>query len=568
MAYWLKIISCNLLLCINLPVFAQEVNTPQNPWPLRAQALTDEIVSDANQLSKFDRALMYVRLADIWWKSDQERARKWLQKAVLEVESVPESEDPAENSRRVSAARVLFSMIAIRDKKLGDRLMAIFNSNAVERGNKEDRQKNADALVELALANLEGNPQRAAELGLASLRAGASYNLTVLILRMHKIDTKLAGELFDQGLVLARAARDEELLDILASAAFPHKIFFPPAAAPVLPERMRIATLNLYAENLLTTPSSAEDATASCKFSWTAAKLLDQYLAFLPQYAGGMRQAIERCQANLNSFARQHQNDDMSDHPLRTGEDYLRAAKDASDPKMRAVYLGRGAYTSFSEGKPEQAIEMIESMSEAEREILPEGLWNNWRWWFAASAALKHYKSGDRYMMQKIIDAVPVNLRGFAMVNLIDELVTEKPPATARQLLDDARKYLAKTDTAFTQRGDFFLALARLYGVLMPADGPVVFGEAIKAVNRSEQQKQKDKTDKDSPNAVFPPWQAIKLPAALLELDDAGVGYMAASIESPLRRTQVRLGLLASSVENLRVAPPPAKRIDKPAKSH
>lgn len=566
MACRLKIISCCLVACFNLSMSAQEVNTPSNPWLLRVQALTDEIVSDAKSLNKFDRALMYARLAEIWWESDQERARTWMRKAIVEVEAAPDQEDAAENSRRLAAARALFSIIASRDKKLSDRLLAIFNSDSVERGNKDDRQKNADVLIDVALANLESNPQRAAELGLASLRAGVPYQFSFLILRMHRIDTKLAAALFNQGLALARATHDEEWLNILATAAFPHKLFFPPADAPVLSENMRIAVLNLYTEGLLTTPSSVADATARCRFSWTAAKLIDQYLALLPQYAGAMRQAVERCQANLNPFAQQHLNDDMRDHPLKTADDYLQAAKDASDPKMRAVYLGRGAYTAFSEGKPDRAIEIIESMSVAEREILPEGLWNNWRWWFAASAALKHYKSGDRYLMQKVIDAVPVNLRGFTLVNLIDELVTVKQHTTGRQLLDDARKYLAKTDLASPERESFYLSLARLYAVLMPAEGPTVLGEAIKAVNQSEQQRLKDKSDKDSAGAIFEPWQATKLPAGLLEVDEAGVRYMVASIESPLRRTQARLGLLESSVEKVRVASPPAKQIDKPPK--
>lgn len=323
--------------------------------------------------------------------------------------------------------------------------------------------------------------------------------------------------------------------------------------------------LNLFIENLLSPPSSAEDAVARCRFSWTAAKLIDQYLALLPQFAGAMRQGVERCQASLNPMAKQHLSDDMRDQQLKTTDDYLQAAKDASDAKMRATYLGRGAYTAFSEGMPDRAIDIIESMSAAEREILPEGLWNNWRWLFAASAALKHYKSDDQYRMQKVIDAVPANLRGFTLINLIDELVNIKKDTAAREFLDDARKSLAKTDVATPERENFYLTLARLYAVLMPSDGPSVLGEAIKAVNQTDQQRLRDKTEKDNQGTVFEPWREINLPSGLLELDDAGVRYMVASIESPLRRAQARLGLLGSSVEKFRLAPSSEQTL-KPAK--
>ncbi|HEX8920724.1 MAG TPA: hypothetical protein VF766_04570, partial [Pyrinomonadaceae bacterium] len=495
MAYRIKIISCCFLVCFHLSIFAQEINVTPNVWMLRARALTDEIVKDASLLNKLDRALMYARLAEAWWKNDQERARAWMRKSIVEVEAAPEQEEAVEHSRRLSTARAIFSIIASRDEKLSKLLLAVFNSDNGKSVQRDDRKKNADVLVEVALANLDNSAQRAAELGLASLQAGVSYRLGPLILRMHKIDRKLAESLFNEGLNLARAKRDEALLDVLAGAAFPHKFYFPPPDAPILSEKIRIAVLNLYAELMLSAPTSVEAASANCKFSPAAAKLLDQYTALLPQYAGALRQAVVKCQTNLNPTTQQYQNDEMRERPLKTADDYLQAAKDTSNLQMRGLYLARAAYTSFSaEGKPDRAIEIIEGMNEEERDLVSRDVWNNWRWWFASSAALKHHQNGDQYMMQKVIDAVPPGLRGFALVDLIDGLAGKNESSIARQLLEDARGYLAKADLASPEREHFYLSLTRLYALLLPADGPTVLGEAIKAMNQAEQQRSNDKS--------------------------------------------------------------------------
>jgi hypothetical protein len=51
-------------------------------WRTRSQALTDDLLKDAAQLSPMRRAVVLARLAQRWSADDQERARKWFQSAI------------------------------------------------------------------------------------------------------------------------------------------------------------------------------------------------------------------------------------------------------------------------------------------------------------------------------------------------------------------------------------------------------------------------------------------------------------------------------------------------------
>lgn len=550
-----------LLFCGPVPAVAQEQRPGELPDHrlVRARAVSDDLSADASSLSPHDRALLWVRLGEVWWKDDNRRARALMTKAVEEVENAPESEEKISRARRLGATRALLSVVGARDRGLGERLAAVLTAaEKSAQADDKERGQNAEALTRAALEVLDADPKRAAELGSASLRAGVSRGLSELLTRLYKKDAGLAVSLFNETLAAARASRSGELTHELTGAAFPHRLYFPTFGGPVFPEGVRTATLRLLAENLLRAPTSEEDGKEVCKFAWDASSLLEDFAALLPQQAPAVNVVVNRCRLQVGAFARRHLDDNMSEQKLKTADDYLRAAADVGDERMSGVYLARAAYVAYSvEGEPDRAIEIIEGMDSKTREMVGDA-WEPWRGMFASASALKHFKAGDRQTMSKVLDAVPPKIRAAAIVHFLEELAKSKPRDFPAELLGEARLLAAKYENPET--GFLLLLLARLYAAYLPADGPLVFTETVAAFNRAGRNRPAAVGGSSGELPEYP-WAAINLPVPLVEADEPGVTSAVADIDDRLMRARVRLGLLGALLEKRRSElPSPARK--------
>jgi hypothetical protein len=378
-----------------------------------------------------------------------------------------------------------------------------------------------------------------------------------------------------EGLAAARASRSAELWLALAGAAFPHRLYFPPLAGPVLAEELRADTLRVLAENLLRAPASEEDDEKVCAFAWAAASLVEEFGALVPQQAGALRAAINRCQQKMSAGARRHLDGALSEQKPKTVDDYLRAAADAGDERMRAFQLARAAYVAFSGGDPDRAIEIMEGMNSWQRETLSDGgdskqrealgdAWETGRWNFAYAAALKHFKAGDRQTVRRVLDAVPPKLRAYALIHFLNELAESKPRDFPVELLGEARLLLTKYEGPEAPP-PLWLWLVRLHAAYLPADGPRVFNEAVAGINRWGRTRP---AGADEEGHEFPayPWAATNLHVALVEADEPGVTSAVASIDDRLTRALARLGLLKALLEKRQAeTAPPAGQETSPA---
>lgn len=549
----LRLAASALLLAAALPSIAQERRPEElpDPWLLRAQAVSDDLSADAPSLLVHDRALLWARLGEVWWKDNERRARALMLKAVEEVEAAPQSEEALTRARRLAAARALLSVAGKRDRELGERLSAVLAATpkSTQATDDTERGRNAEALADAAREVLDADPRRAAELGSASLRAGASYKLGYLLMDFHKKDAGLAVSLFREGLAAARASRSYEVWNSLAIAAFPHRLFFPPYAGPIFNEEVRADTLRVMAENLLRAPAPEDEEKGPCEFAWTAASLAEEFAALVPQQAGALRVAINRCRQKMPPDARRHLDDEMSEQKPKTVEDYLRAAADAGDERTRVIHLMRGAYVAYSGGDPDRAIEILEGIDLKQREMFGD-TWEAGRWEFAAASALKHFKAGDRQMVRRVLDATPPKLRAYALVHFLNQLAEGKPRDFPTELLGEARLLLAKYEGP-EPVPYLWMSLARLHAAYLPADGPRVLGEAVAATNRWGRTRPAGANEKSHEFPEYP-WAGTELPVSLVEADEPGVTSAVTAIDDPLMRTWARLGLLKALLEKRR----------------
>lgn len=545
---------------------APPADKPADVWLARASSLTDELSKDAAALSDNERVMLWARLGGAWWKDDEERARGWLRRAVEAAEAGPENEADAARARRLDTARRLLALVAPRDRELGKRLVALLESRAAEKadGEGEGRNNNARALSDAARAALDSDPQLALALALDSLRAGTSFDLVDLSFQLRKRDPKLADSLFAEGLAQARARADAELLDLLSGIGFPGRTYPEafPLDHPAPPDAARTRLLALVAGRLLHPAATRPEEERNCVYAANAARLLGEFARLLPAQSGAVHAAVRRCQAAQQSpVARQRMEDSINAQEMKGADNLLHAASEAKDERLRFSYRMKAAYNYYGEGKPERALEVLDSFTPGEYEKQKE-LIDNWRWWFSALAALKRLREDDLYGARKIIDNVPADLRGHTLIHFLMEMSgsrqgkaapEELRRAVAPEYITQARKLLARPGIPGIAYQSL-VALVKLSGEYAPGDAAEILREAAAASNRDVMPTQGPmaiavrSSEEDS---VMPQ----ELPASLLETDETAALQALASIESPGRRARLRLGLLASALEERRRAP-------------
>jgi hypothetical protein len=546
MKYTPRTLGSGLLILLLCTAASPQLNkAPPDPWLVRAQALTDELMSDAIALETLDRALLWGRLGQIWWTNDRSRARAWLQKAVETVESTSEEETPDLRRRRISVARALLTITVPLDRKLSSRLTELLVSESTKASN-DERNGNAEALVNTALMILETDPAAAAQLGYTSLRAGRTSLLAVLMHKLRSRESKLADALFNQTLAAAQAEYDAKLLAILTSVAFPGTLD-PYLKAPQPPDDLRAALLGTIANGLQHSLTSSGGNTADCELAYTAAQLIPYFNRLLPQDVGIVQTAAGKCRPQLDERSRQRVDETTNEQGLESVDDLLNAAKEAKSTDLRLHYLARAIQLSVHDKEYDKAIAILDGMSSDEREQFGRA-WKNWRWEYASAAAYAHFKRQNNAMMQKVIDDTPADLRPLAQIYLANQVAADGDRELAFRIFDEARQGLAKTDLSNSAKAGRYLEIARQYVKLQPTESINVLREAVKSLNRIEPLKGGDSSDTSRGDAR-PGLAPIEMTAAFLEIDDLGTRQALSGIQAPVMRSQLRLGLLKAALE-------------------
>jgi hypothetical protein len=563
MKFYSRLMNACVLLIVLLQsaTLAQRTNDLSGYWLLQSQIVTDQLIKDASELPPVERALLWARLGDAWWQADPTRAHQWVQKAVEIVESSPASESPADLRRRLAVARSLLSLIAPRDQKLAARITSLLTSNA-EHGADTERGANADALVRAALAVLETDPKRATELGMASLRAGHPTMLAFLLWELRVRDSPLDDALFREAMAVVRATQDLDLLNALKRVAFPE--LDGPVEDPklLLPDTIRGELLRVFAESLQKAFSSANRVEVFCSSSgpliMMAGSLLPQFDRLLPLQAGGVRQFVTGCQSRLHPLVRM-EIDNLRGNASLSVEDLLKAAADANDFQVKAVYQLRAGELAVRKKSFDRAVSILDSMDNDGHKFL-SGIWQGYRWEWAAYAAFEHFQRQDLTGMQEIINAVPANLRPLTQMRLANNLSDKKYSTSYRslavELIIDAHKGLMRADISEAERAESYLFLLRLYTTFIPADAITILKEAVASLNRIEKSNATaDENSDDAPAGVLgQTWPSEYFSLPRLRADDYAVLEAISAIESPIKRIQARFGILKISLERYRTA--------------
>jgi hypothetical protein len=278
-----------------------------------------------------------------------------------------------------------------------------------------------------------------------------------------------------------------------------------------------------------------------------------QFNRLLPQEAAIAHQSVIQCQS-ANPLRSSPGDDARRAQPLNTVDDLLKAAEEATNSKDRTVYQYRAAVLAKEHNDLDRAIKILDTMSIESREFM-SGSWEAYRWEWAATSALLHFKDGDVYGMRLVLNTVPTDLQPYAKMAFVAQLPETKDKTTdpTLEFLNDARIGLRRSAAPDAEKCSWYFGLLKLTVKYLPAESTGVLKEAVAALNRAEQAKEKDQT-KNKANSLDTSEISRTLPASLLEMDEYTVQEAVSTISSRETRAQVRLELLGVCIQRMRIS--------------
>jgi hypothetical protein len=498
-------------------------------WRARAEALTDDLLKDAAQLSAARRAMVLGRIGQGWWDEDQSRARKWFQNAIELVEQVPNKETSNERRERMETARKILNMVARLDQKLTLPLIKILTPDA--QTSDSERTENADWLIYSATDLVAVDPNRANELASLAVRVGPPNDFASFLVAMRRTDPQRADAIFTHALSLAKQQSfPVQLLNSLTYAAFPIQRGYA-RNAPIPPDNLRSELLQLEINFLNAYPINDDNRGSMCSsVSGFIAPMLSEFDRLLPTDAVIVRQAIDRCQPAS-----------PPDQP-QTAEDLLKAASETKNGRARTNYEFRAAEAASGARDYELAIKILDGMGQEQREFMGNA-WDSFRWNWAAQGAIDYYQRGRLAEMNVILNTVPASLQPFAKISFLDRLPEPKDsdPAPIIQILNEALIDLRRSNATDLDKYNWCIALLRPTVKYQPVEATGVLKAAVSFLNKAKVPKTLD-------SAEFS--ELIGDP--LLEMDEFVVKDIIASITLVQTRTNLRLVLLTATLRHMK----------------
>ncbi|MEJ7623757.1 MAG: hypothetical protein WKF34_07170 [Pyrinomonadaceae bacterium] len=528
-----------LLLFESSPAQADQIQERRTFWFSRAEDATYGSLKDTVFLSPLEQAILYARLGAAWWEEKPEEARLWLQKAVRLVETSPNKENPAEKQQRLATARLLLTIVSRVDKSLSDNLVNIVASGIGAHG---ENSQTADALIQAALSLVDSNPQRAVELGTISIRFGSSNSFASLVWALQRRSPDFARRLFLSALANARNERSEKWLSLLGYTAFTKGS----NSDSDLPKDLQIELLKLYIEPLQATSITEENQKRLCgHVSNYIVPFVDQFNELLPFQTEQINPIVARCQTMFSPLEKEQADKSSETRTLKTIDDYLKASDEEKNLNVRTQYQYKAAQMAVRQGDHDRAISILDRMSEESRRLM-RSTWDGHRWEWAAALAFKLWKQGSIAEMAQVLDHVPSDIRGFALVAIVDKFPNNVQITLVTELLSDAKKNLDKSKSSYRERIEGFLVLMRLYAKYRQIDEAA---DAFKDVTRLVNQITSDETseNKKSGLSIFFEDRKIFLegiPPILFERREYALRDAIASINALPNRLLARLDLL------------------------
>jgi hypothetical protein len=273
---------------------------------------------------------------------------------------------------------------------------------------------------------------------------------------------------------------------------------------------------------------------------------LTRFDEYLPNQSLTIRHYIQVCIPFSHPFTTETTKAEGRGDEPQTVDELIRAARDTNDRGLKARYFYRAIAKLDQIKEFDKIISLLDDMTEDEVKAMGVG-WDSWRVKYACQSAFVYFESKDMPSSYWIINQTPKKNRPYVRFCLAYKVSTVEYREFILENLEEIRRELSSLEVPAMHAGSNYLSLARFYLRIQPAEAEGMFREAVKYIN---------KTDNDNPDFVpekdYAPLQDyVRLPFELLETDENSIDSSLANISSRRSRVRLKLGLLESSLQKL-----------------
>ncbi|HXG84733.1 MAG TPA: hypothetical protein VNI84_11960 [Pyrinomonadaceae bacterium] len=543
--------------------FSQEKITlnKRDVWKSRADTITYSILKETAKIDEIERALLYAQIGDLWWKSDQTQSNVWFEKSVDSIFFYSSEDIKTNSAKYILITGEVLKIIADRNPKQSNRLTKILSE--IENLSKDDKNLNADVLIQLAIETGEKNPQKAFQLGVAAFRVGNPTNYAQLLLRLRQYDARLSDRLFHTAFSATVASQDYMMMQELKMTAFPEIVLPDIPKEMYLPEPLKVETLNFFADYInqqqikftnKTIPKCVSEA-------GLVISLTNQFANLLPQKAPLVQQAINVCLANQNTIIKE------VDEAFASGsiEELLsKADEEKENANLRGAYLFKAILLAMEQKKYALVIKILDGMSKEDRERDVQ-FWEEMRYESAGGLASIQIKENDLAGAVRTLNDVPTSILPFAQVISAKECAARNAQTYGFcvETLNNAQRSFIKSEKPFAEKIGYWLFAVKLFAQLkLNNEAAETFQEIAKGFNKSISEKELNAPIISSERI------ASIISADLLEAQENSLFESANLINEPKIRIQINLAFLTLALKEYeKLSIKPIKKVTPPPNS-
>ena len=508
-------------------------------WQQRVDGLKDGIFNDSKSVDDSERAFYLAVLAKMWWKVDSAEAHRFLKKASDVMLRDVESDDTNDLTKKTKYSQKTLQIIGLLDEQLSqslaEKIAKILETK--EKGNKA----NADLFVMIALQVVEKDPRLGYALGVKSLNYGYAERLHALILKLNFKDSMLAEDLFQLALAAVRQNFSYQ------SAGGLGIIVFEVRDGHTFSDVARRSYLAMLADMIAGAALSESDRATRCEIVPLLTERLDKFDEYLLNLALTVRQQVQLCLPFVTGYTSGITKTEAGGDGPKTADEFIRAARDTNDRGLKVHYFHRAIAKLNEMKKFDDIVSLLDDMTEDERKILGNNIWEEFRADYASKSALVYFQGKDIPSVYRVINLTPKRIRPYTRFRIAYKISPVKDREFYLENLEGIRNELGAIEVPAKDAASNYITLAGLYIKIQPTEAESVFRDAVKYINKADDDNLDFLPEKD-----WAPLQDYEsLPAELIETDESSIYSSLTNISSRRSRVRLKLGLLESSLQKL-----------------
>ncbi|MFN0141363.1 MAG: hypothetical protein ACKVQW_14910 [Pyrinomonadaceae bacterium] len=528
-------------------------------WQRRVDDLTKEIAAESSAVPDSERAMYLALLAQMWWEVDQKDARVHLKAAADKTLGALRADDKSDLAKKVEFTQKTIKIITKLDETFALNLVGQIEklADAGDVDNQKENPEMAELYANLGLQVAEKKPEIALACGFDSLIFGVATRLPALISELNIQDSAKAELLYGRAMAKMQGtySRSSHLF-LFGLGNYMFDVWGPKGFST----SMRRAFLNTYSDRVATAAQPGPERPTRCQIAYFAPSVLSRIDEYVPNQSLPFRQNIQTCTPYLAKEIQEMTQAKTGHEKPKTVDELVSAAKDSSDKHLKVNYWREALALLEKEKKYAETISLLDSTDGDDYKTTSPIGWDNWRGSAAFQAAYAAFEAKDLPTAYRVIEQTPKRIRPEVRMQLAKKLKPAGDNQFYMENLDEMRKELDSLEMLDKDVAGFYRTLAGLYLKVRPTDAEAMFRNAVKYINKADNDNPDFENDKD----WAPFFDYVPMTSELLEADELSITSSLNNLSSRRSRVRLKLGFLESSLKKYVEA---KKKLDELKKS-